>query len=59
MKKIPSFKDVILSVNWSVSELRYDKEFQMYHFTATHESGRVIEMSKTANHVDKILGEIE
>tara|TARA_R110000796_G_scaffold22442_1_gene65079 strand:+ start:397 stop:579 length:183 start_codon:yes stop_codon:yes gene_type:complete len=52
-------KAIMLSEDWSISNLTYDEEFSKYHFTATHVNGQVLELSKTKKHVDKILKQIE
>ena len=52
-------KAIMLSEDWSISNLTYDEEFKKYHFKATHINGEVLEISKTKKHVDKILKQIE
>lgn len=52
-------KSIMTSEDWVISELEYDETFGKYNFKATHVNGDVLEISKTAKHVDKILKEIE
>jgi hypothetical protein len=49
----------MLSEDWAISVLTYDKEFSKYHFKATHINGEVLEMSKTKEHVDEVIKELE
>jgi hypothetical protein len=58
MKKV-DFKTIMLSEDWIISDLTYDKDFKKYNFKATHISGEVLEISKSKKHVDKILKQIE
>ena len=54
-----SLREIMLSEDWAISNLTYDKEFSKYHFKATHINGEVLEMSKTKEHVDEVIKELE
>lgn len=57
--KNTDLRTIILSEDWTISDLTYDEDSKKYHFRTTHISGEVLENTETKNKVDKILKEIE
>ena len=58
-KTHPSFREVFTDDDWIIEDIELWTLSDEYHFKATHNDGRVLELSEDRKKVDLIIKEIQ
>lgn len=54
-----TFKEIITDDYWLIENIEFWGETKEYHFTATHDDGRIVNLSEKQEIVDNILKELQ